>query len=492
MKRRFAQAAAFIIASVLIISGIYGVISYKATGGGGGFRNYYGLGKNTVDVLFIGSSHAHCSVNNAQLWNEKGISSFTLSSANQSIDTTWYFLKEAFKTQHPKMVFAETFNFNRSDETEELTDEELTNVYRADLLTKFSTDTFGRVLSQQKDYGFDDNLRNELLLRFPIIHTRYEELTAEDFSNETSYKKGYQGSFETGQMRDPEANDEIIMPDEKCTGYIDKITKLCKEEGAELILFCAPGGANTEEYSRQNGIKAYAESCGIKFINMNSPEFMDRIDTSTDFRFDEHLNNSGAAKVTAYIEELIDENGTCADHRGDKAYSSWDKDALYVRDRFLVGSLLNAETLGDYIAALSEDKDRLDVIVSFSGNHAAMGEEGKAVFTGLGIDSDSFDRGGTYKVSGGVITDVVTPESDVSTIKLGKKDCRIKYHEDEEKQIITADISLDLVNYGAFVNGATVLLYDPEIDAVVDCIYMDFFESGLQLLRHEGMDLITY
>ena len=60
--------------------------------------------KDTLDVIFLGSSHAYLGIQPMQLWEEYGIASYNLCSAEQPFWVSYYTIKEALKTQHPKVI----------------------------------------------------------------------------------------------------------------------------------------------------------------------------------------------------------------------------------------------------------------------------------------------------------------------------------------------------------------------------------------------------
>ncbi len=70
------------------------------------FRN---LEEDSLDILVLGSSHAYVDINPAVLWSEYGIAAYDLCGSNQPMWNTYYYLKEALKTQTPKVVVLEAY-----------------------------------------------------------------------------------------------------------------------------------------------------------------------------------------------------------------------------------------------------------------------------------------------------------------------------------------------------------------------------------------------
>ena len=61
------------------------------------FLGFYELEENTVDVVFLGSSHSVSGFSPQYLYNEYGIRSYNLSCEQQNLITSYYWLKECLK-----------------------------------------------------------------------------------------------------------------------------------------------------------------------------------------------------------------------------------------------------------------------------------------------------------------------------------------------------------------------------------------------------------
>ena len=77
------------------------------------FKDFYKLEKNSVDVLFFGSSHAVSSLNPQVIYDTYGITSYNLGSEQQSLVVTYYWLREALKYQSPKAVVIDTYMIHK-------------------------------------------------------------------------------------------------------------------------------------------------------------------------------------------------------------------------------------------------------------------------------------------------------------------------------------------------------------------------------------------
>jgi len=142
---------------------------------------------------------------------------------------------------------------------------------------------------------------------FPILryHTRWSELTSEDF---TYLFRKDRVTYEGYYMRvDVKAAENVPRPKrlgnydfaEYPLSYMDKIRELCEKEGIELILIKAPSLYPHwyDEWDAQ--VVAYAQEYDLPYYNMlkNSDEI--GIDFSTDtYDGGLHMNLSGAEKLS--------------------------------------------------------------------------------------------------------------------------------------------------------------------------------------------------
>lgn len=72
-------------------------------------ETFYGLEEDVADVLFCGSSHCYCSVNPAILWGQHGIAGYNLGISGQDFAGTYHGIREALKTQHPRVICLEMY-----------------------------------------------------------------------------------------------------------------------------------------------------------------------------------------------------------------------------------------------------------------------------------------------------------------------------------------------------------------------------------------------
>ena len=252
--------------------------------------------KNTIDVLVAGDSESYTSVSPMDLWDRAGIAAYDCGQPGQRIQETYYILKTAFRTQSPKLVL-------------------------------FETNTMFR------DPGFLKNvqlsLTEPLAYHFPVI--KYHNAWKALFDGPGGPKKSYKGfeirdkvvSYEGDEEYMKETKDKAQIP-EVVRVYMEKIKRLCEKNGADLLLVSAPSPKNYN-YKKHNSLEEYARENNLPYVDLN----MKFRDIGIDWKQDsydrgDHLNISGARKVTAYIGQYLADNYDLPDRRNDDGWREWD------------------------------------------------------------------------------------------------------------------------------------------------------------------------
>ena len=105
--------------------------------------------------------------------------------------------------------------------------------------------------------------------------------------------------------------------------YLEKIRSLCRKNQAELVLVSTPSPLNYN-YRKYNTLKAYAEQREIPYEDMNLKTQELGIDWEKDsLDGGDHLNLSGAWKVTRFTGKYLHENFSLPDRREDENYALW-------------------------------------------------------------------------------------------------------------------------------------------------------------------------
>lgn len=264
--------------------------------------NFDKIEKNTMDVLFFGSSHTYCSIDPVYLKDHHQIESYVLATQQQSFILSYHYMIEALKTQKPHTIVMELFMAGR------------VQGYQNDEILHDAIDVLPMSLNkiQMIESAVPEELRMEFY--FPIIkyHSRWKELTLDDFKldyfNWVDEDRGY---VRLNQVYPTVLDTEIPFGrvrnlSEQDLEYLGKIEALAKEHDIRLIYLYAPYPMDGNGVDYAYTLEKYAAEKEIPYIN--GYELLSELnyDGDTDF-CDEygHLNESGAHKLTEYLAEIV-------------------------------------------------------------------------------------------------------------------------------------------------------------------------------------------
>ncbi len=267
--------------------------------------NFKQLERDSVDMVFIGTSHQFCTIDPDLLYEEYGINSFMLATSAQTIPMSYYAAMEAIEFQHPKAIVLEVLY--------------CTNDFRTVSPEMSHTFFDGMPWSEAKKQAIEDLIEPEERIYYYLnlgrYHTRWKDLGEEDFhSNLTSPRGRYYSEEISYNWQIPVISREEKEPmPQEMLKYFEMIVELCEENQVELILYVAPFNALYDDdsmredlYRRQrifNWIEEYADTKNLRYYNLFY-EMMDiGLDGTVDYMDSQHFNCYGQEKVTRYMAE---------------------------------------------------------------------------------------------------------------------------------------------------------------------------------------------
>lgn len=327
MKTRVIKITAFLILVILLLSQLNSLLNPAKQ-----FSSFYSQDNDTIDVLCIGNSAIYANINPAILWETYGIAAYDFCGSGQPPYITYYYLKEAFKTQKPKLVIYDIYTMVSPEEYTPL-DGAAANVSGFKMFSE-------NKLEAIKACAEPDNYLS-LLLGFPIYHKNITTLLDNprkflQLDTFGSYGKGFESvnslSSFTNEIQVYEGYADIPP---KNLEYLNKIIELTHENGAELLLIKCPYYLSEYHDKVYNSVEKVAQENNVNFINMN------RIYEELNFNYTYdlcdvcHLNRNGSKKVSQYLAQYIYDNYDIPDRRGKSEYSSWEEYAqLFNRTQF--------------------------------------------------------------------------------------------------------------------------------------------------------------
>lgn len=315
----------------------------------------YDLPENSVDVLFLGSSHMYASVSPMDLWNDYGITSYNASVGLLSIPGAYFELRELLKVQKPKVLVLETFYIH----SEVMVNDETRFHYIVDNIP-FS---FG-ISEAIQTLIPEEQSKTQYYLNFYTFHNRWKELSESDFRPWTAgtcsrYNRGANAAFYNHHsIIEPPAivpRSETKMPPELPLEYLYKIIELCREEDIQPVFMAQPCSAGSDIQKMMNYVDVVAEKEGLPYINFFYLLDETGFDFAEDMADTGHVNYFGARKLTSYLGEYLQNNYQLEDQRGNPSIARlWNRDYEAFTGEINNIMMKAAENVDEYFSYLRE------------------------------------------------------------------------------------------------------------------------------------------
>ena len=301
---------------------------------------FFELPKDTVDCLFIGTSHVYCSFIPKRIYDKSGIVSANLATSSQSYQNTYWLLKEALRYQSPQLVVMDIHSVTSTvDEQVQnfrlhytsgisampdlswnkmmaFADIKSSQIGWSENMTKY--DAFG-LLEYKNEYHRERNSITELMNL--LLQPEKEYRTFGFYPTTSVYPMDELIPFvETENFYDFYSTQEY--------DYLKRIYQMLEKRGIKLILTRAPYTMpGFDDYQLNKQAVEWASKMEIPIVDyfalIESGEVA--IDLQTDFRDADHLNYMGAKKATDYMITYLQDKYELEDHRGDKRYRLWEE-----------------------------------------------------------------------------------------------------------------------------------------------------------------------
>lgn len=477
------------------------------------------LKEDSLDVLFLGSSHIVSGIHPMKIYSDMGISSYNLGTSMQRMSGSYYLCKYVMKTQSPSVVvvdaaslFADEENYNYNN-----------IAWRYILDSMPLNDVKFEMANDYSKTNYSDGFLSAI---FPILkyHTRWALLSEDDFFNrtgewryfpagnlidtmkggtETSFsqvdelamdlansKSGKmlsisRGEFNEEQIRIPLYNPELS---EDALFYLDRLKDLCEENGAAMVLIKIPTCIYPQIYSsawtkiKHEIVKKLAKEKGISFFDLQYDE-----DIGIDFSVGtvdggRHLNFRGALKATDAMEKYLLKNYSLFPVKNE----TYDK-MLPIYQKVCKVAFLQTETDFDaYMDMILENLDNWTIFIAALDDYTSgMNEENYSNFKKMGLklicDGKFRDAYVAAIEKGTVIYEAISDR---------KINCELETH---IKPVVLSSsgwnqnpqctIKIDGQNYAICGRGLNIVIYDNESNIVIDSVAFDTFDINKSAIR---------
>lgn len=316
---------AFLLTAALLLHLCGNILRPAHTDYGSTWSAYLSEPENSIDVLFLGSSYAYCDWNPAVMYAESGLTGYVMGGSEQTPAITYWYLKEALRTQTPSVVVLEGTNlfFDRYQ-----------NYTQINLgYMPWGMNRVKAILEcaePEKKLG--------LFWDLYFYHDRWKELGRADlqkaiFPPGADSLKGHtavdqvfeqtEGGPFLSEMRQTEEVYRQNIAD------FARIAALCAEEGIDLIVTINPTYSQYTPavYDR---LKADVEkNPGVTFVNWSDSFEEMELDPTVHLYDGGHLNRDGAEIFSAYTGRYLRSLGYEPREQKEENRAHWEEAAKY-------------------------------------------------------------------------------------------------------------------------------------------------------------------
>lgn len=271
------------------------------------WKTYKSLDENSVDVLLTGSSKIHANINPIVMWKSEGFTSYDISGSSMDLTTTYYYLREAFRTQHPKIVVIDILLLGNGYTS--LDDIQMRNIM---------TMPFGinKIMASMSPF-VSPPLREQVLIPIKTFHSRMltpGHVTGASMLNRLYSKEapnifmGYR-YLNTNQVFSP--NTQVRKLDvhrfEQRYRELSQSLDFLKNQHCKVLLVNTPSNSLPELEEYENALigRAKGEYSNVSFFFPRDYKDVFKIDYQTEMLDQTHLNAKGAQRFSKYFAKEL-------------------------------------------------------------------------------------------------------------------------------------------------------------------------------------------
>lgn len=295
-------------------------------------NEFYEQDKDTVDVVYFGSSATQRGFVVPIAFHDEGVAAYSIACGSQPFILTKYLIEESLKTQTPKVFIVELRGACKGPE--DLWDVAVRRVVDNMNFSSTKRDAIQKVMDYSEDYdnGIDETGLSYYFTLFKY-HSRWNPSLQPKYLTNVDYYKGYTldwGVCFRCREISPKVYDEknIIPIAPETEKALNELLDYCDTlENSKVLFVVSPYEASLKGMGKINYSKNIVESRGYEVLNFISQEAREDLglNDKTCYYNREHLNYHGSLKYTKYISEYVKENYSVPDRRGDVDYDSWEK-----------------------------------------------------------------------------------------------------------------------------------------------------------------------
>lgn len=291
MKKRIGRRAAAGVLFLALLAAFLirtaNILPPPRTDYGAGWPMYLQEPRNSIDILFLGSSLVYCDVIPAVIYEETGLTAYVLAGPEQTPAITLNYLKEALRTQHPSLVCLEV--------TGMLFDRYM-GYSRANIaympycsLNRLEATLRGAEPESRAGLLFPLYDYHDLWTGLPMLFQPRPDEMRDPLAG---YTRMDTAAPQDGlRVREAVPGEDVFQENVR---YLQKMQEVCRRAGAELVLYEAP----VCESIPPEWLERIETAAGEAVTDYSKALTELELDLQTDFYDYLHLNHTGALKFT--------------------------------------------------------------------------------------------------------------------------------------------------------------------------------------------------
>lgn len=520
MIRKMIKLIVFIVIGVAVFFAIQDVLTPSHDGSENTSRiikGYEALEDGVVDVLFLGPSTTIYGVSPMRIYEDSHIISYSLATAGQPVECSYYLLEKAYQTQAPKVVFLDAGSLYYDTSANGAWRYVLDNLP----MDKVKWD-FAKYYGQM-DFG--DGFWSAV---FPIIkyHTRWKELSINDFLdvkgqlyysmggiinsmvNPTSWsnsdirnttqklleKESGNITFYNGtEIKEKTIEEPLYAPEvsERNLEYLEKLQDMCEKMGTELVLIHMPKriyppqlSSSTWTQYKSKIVKEIADDLDLTFLELEYD-----YDLGMDYQTDtldsgHHLNIRGAEKVSDFLVEYLSSNYNLSQTQ----ITEYEESLPLYQSAREIAYLQTQKDFTSYIQRLQQSiSDWTILIVAKEEYTSGMSNEDYALLESMGL---KLIREGNYTDSyvavirqGEVRYEAVSDREITYRATLDGNVVNMKSSGWNSPSLGQGSIKIGKKEYAKDTRGLNIVIWDHETEMVIDSVVFDTYREDKPATR---------
>ena len=517
-KQQVIRITAFLLIFVILFLGIQARFTYTRPQNRGWLDEMYGLEDQTVQAVFLGTSHVYQGITPQEIYEKHHIVTYNMGSSAQKISASYHLLVELLKTQTPKVVVLDASSMLKNEEETSfqyilnvmpLSVNKLSLAYSLMKVQENKSEDAEKDDEEEKNaFGSQNQFETFFGAMVPMYnyHQRWKELSEIDFtklSENDLYTKGYYeniGYREDGYNVE-DVNQEVAdareLSEELFTvgippqnqRYLLEMKRLCDEKGIHLLVTKVPVVTSPFEYTgawpqmKYLQIKGFCSEYGIDYLDLVYDVNIG-IDTHYDYYDEGHMNRNGASKVSDYLGKYLKET-----YQLEETYNEeYEKDLeIYHAVQYMADPNLTYD-VEEYFDWLHQNKEKQVIFVIGKNDITKnLGEKEMEMYEKLGLSliNEEIAQQSYLGIidSGKVVHEEASPDAIEGKYKVGE------YHFALKSQGTwcgkDAVCTFEGENYCRQGNGLNIVVFDKASGLVIDSCYVDTDAEGEHTLVHK-------